>query len=634
MKRAVSTGGVLTRLNRVFFPISISAIVLILLGLFVVTDTTIVVQGSYALIGLLLAAVAYHKLSAESRTVSPNRRRRARAAKGVGIVLFLSVSFTVLTGTRALVLLVGVPLGYLLLAVQYVNDQPPSRLVPQIAAVFALSPLTKHATTAFYWGNGDLLKREGEIRRLLSSGHLSGIDTLYEFFPGLHLLTGTASLVSGLTTHDAMLLAGIVTYTAVIGAAYVIARQVTGSTRLAIAITFGLSLLRPIHFYTTYFYSQSLAIALAVFVLLLVFKRTEEQSRSVDAALLLCLFAIVITHHFSLVLLAPLVAVLGVVGVLNSRDAVTGVRFVMPLVILGVVAVAYWAYRGWAFWFFVQLISAVYVVLPNILGVFSAGSGEQIITTLGTTAPTASLQSIVAYPPYVYLIVLVAMFVLGMVVSMEDYRQVLPFASLLVAGILAAGLMFETPVSLKGLKRARLAWTLPFAFVVGLGIFRLKQTSWSQMGKLALACSLVVAGAAAPMAAADDLGSFSQNPRPQAAYDESEYKQMAASAEFSDRYGERVTSLWIATLTYESFGATAVESPGIDDSGIRVDGGLFLYRNQWTNHRVMYATNKRDLAPMYISERYLQNAIASENEVYATGQVGLTWSESGRSVGA
>jgi len=634
---AVRTARIAPYVSRLFFPAAITGAVVLLATLGFLASTKLLIQGSYVLVGLLLGSAVYYKRPHETAAGTPNRRLRRLATKGVVIVLALSVTVTFLAGDRTLTLFVGLPLSYALLATQYLHDQSPERLVPQIAIVFALGPLTKYLTTGFYWGAGDLIRREAEIRQLLAAGRTGAIDGLYELFSGLHLLVASTSLVGGLPSHDGLLVAGLVAYTSLIGVSYVIARQVTGDTTLAIAITLAVSFLQPIHRMASYFFSQSFAFVLLMFLLYLGFKRTESRSYVMDLAALVVIFAFVVTHHLSLLLLGPLVIVLLVVGIVNSEDVVRLNRFAAPFVLLTVITVAYWAYRDWAYWFFVQLIVAVVALatqFQSFLPTAAAAADEATALTFGTTAPVETAQSILVYPPYIYLVVLLALFAIGFATLFERHRQFRRFASVLVAGVLGAVLLFETPLAFKGLQRIRLFWALPFAFVVGIGIDSLKQANRSKVVSAGLVGLLVVAGATGPMAAADDHGSFSQHPEKQVAYDEREYQQMAASASFASEYGNEPTGLWIGAETLVMFGTPASESLTVDRSGIGADSGLFLYRTQWTDHKVFYSVSQRDLSVFYISEAYLDQAVANEHKVYSTDGVGFTWGADRRTVSA
>lgn len=633
MNYADSAAGIHLTLSRLFFPVSIAASVILLASLYLVTDSVIVIQGTYTLVGLILGGTLYYTLSNNQEIFSPNRRVRNRALKGVLILLPLCLTYTVLTGSRTAVLVIGLPVGYALLGLQFLHKQSPSVLLGQIIGLFLLSPLTKYMTTAFYWGGGDLLLREGEFNQLLAEGSTSAIDGLYQFFAGLHLLTSATSLVTGLPTHDSLLLAGLVTYAAVICAIYGIAYRVTQHAELAVAIALGLSFLRPIHHFTSYFYSQALAIALVVFFLLLVFMRCKEDRLALDIALGLLLLAIIITHHLTLVLLLPVIGIMAVVGAFNNHDIIRLRRFAAPFTLLAVFALAYWVFRGWAFWFLVQFIGALRFLSTDLLNIFVEGAGEPTIPALGTNVPTESVLSIVAYPPYVYLVVLLALFAIGIAFILRNSPAFYPIASILVTGVVAAVVMFESPVAMAGIRRIRLPWTLPFAFIIGIGLYRLAGKDRSQVGRVAFVCIVVIAGTSGAMAAADDLGSFSHHPAEQVAYGDAEYKQMAVSADFASEHEGEVMSLWIERQTFTAFGVEASHVPSINESGFSVNEGLFLYRTEWTNHQVRYLQTDRMVAPMYISSAYLDQAVATENHVYTTGEVGLTWGEQQRTIG-
>lgn len=619
----------LARARRLFFPVALAGAISVELAVYALLGATTALKGSYIVAGLIVGAVLYYRLvTLETGTVTDGTDNRA-ATKGVAVVALLSLAYALFIGQRAAVLVVGMPVAYGLLAMQYASGQTSRALVPQVAAVFALGPVTKYLTTAFYWGRTDLFLRTAEVEGLLATGSLSGIPGLYEFFPSLHILSAETSLLLNMPPYDGIVIAGIVAYVGTVFAVYSIGRQVTGREQLAVGVCLAYTALVPIQYYTTYFFPQSLAIAYFVYFFFSASKVSDSTSFKFESVSLLLIIAFVFAHHLSLVLIAPIMGVVFTISTFNAEDGIPSRQFGLLSIILALASLIHWSYYGNAGWFYVQFVRGTRLLVATVSKPLLAGGSAGGTYTFGTTVPAESVWSVVVYPPYVHLATMLALFSLGVVVAMSRIDAYRRAASLLVAGVVGAVLLFDTPLSLPGLNRIRQPWTLPFAFVLGTGIFasvRQSRTQWGTRAGLAL---LVVLGSTAPMAAADDLGKFSMNPQPQHAYSESEYRQMRASADFYTTYGDNITTLWASARTYRRFGISTAKRASINESGITTRPGLFLYRHEWADHLVRNILRRKGhrTSSVYMSQQFVNGVIALENNVYTAGRVEMTHHE-------
>jgi len=607
---------------------------LFLWAIYLIVGPGIAIRGSYILLGLLIATAIFQRAVEvdDTETNLKTASLRGRGGKAIAVIICISIAYLFIFRSRALVLILALPVGYGIVGVQYVQGRNGKIIISQVAALFALAGVSKFLTTGFYFGSGDLLLRAAEIRGLLSGGHTSSIPLRYEYFPGLHILVGSLSALSGLGVEDSILMTGITSYTAVLVIGYAMAAVITGSEKLSIAVAIVLSFARPIHKFSTYFFPQSLAIVLIIYFLYFTFKRTTRgtRNRATEIGMGILLLATVVTHHLSLLFVLPMVGLFLLVSEFNGCDIIDIKRVGSSFLILGTVAVGYWTYVGRAWRFYVQLIGAFQMFLKPELVINFRTKSSPVIYAFGQRIPKTTVRSIVIYPPYVYLGLLLALFVLGLIFIHRNKEFYVKFASILVAGVVASVFLFETPLSLKALKRIRLAWTLPFAFIIGAAIVHLRSSFDYRVARVILV-TLFVLTSLGPMAAADDLGSFSKNPHKQVDFGEKEYKQLEESARFYDYHGSRVTAFHrthTAFRHFVDFQISTVESPRINDSGIWVEEGLFIYRRNIVSHKIKFVDESRNTAgTMYISEVYLDRSIAVENKVFSAGEVEITWSE-------
>lgn len=618
-------------LERFVFPTTISVVIVVLAVVSVTFGTDMALEGTYALVGLLAGATIYYRftecrnVASGTDLVTPTRVRLA--AKGVPVVVLISLSYVLAAGNRAPVLVVAVPVGYALLGVQYVGDQSPRVLVPQIAAVFALSPVTKALSTGFYWGAGDLFRRTGEIQELLRAGSIEGIAGRYIFWPGLHLLSGSVSLVTGVEVHDSLLATGAVTYTALIVGTYALGNLATARTEFALSVALVASFLRPVHRFASFFFPQALAVAMAMFALLPLLRESRSSSIGNKAAGFLLVAAIVFTHQLTLILLIPLAALLIVVSWINADDVLRPTQFLMFFVALLLAGLTHWSFTGRAWFFFVQLTRVLtYIKTFGTFIGFSGGGSAQSLFAFGQLTPSVSPTEAIMNPAYVYGIAVMALFSLGVTCVLSNEGSYRRIASVLVAGVMGSVLIFRTPLAVKGLSRLGHPWVIPFAFVVGAGLSGVKLMATSSLGRRVLVTLLVVCGTTGAMAAADDLGRFGPSPVKEHSFDHSELQEVRASSDFQENHGRSIEAFWIVSEAYHRFGTPVDASPELDDSGFQTGPGLFVYRSSWPEHEVAYDIN-RTQGSFYVSERYLDGVVTNGNQVYTTGEVGMLWTE-------
>jgi len=611
------------------------------------------VKGAYAAIGLAFAIAFYYY----TRDPTPGFRMEAvRGWKGldrfgprlVGLVAVCSVGIAVVTGDRSIGLLLGLPLGFGLLAAQMAAGVKLPTIPLQAVALYAASSVSKYLTNDFYYGGSDTLYQVRNVETLVRTGSVATVPR-YDFFPGFHLVTGALSMLGGIRAYDAILLLGIITYGVVVLAAFALVRTVTGNERLGAFVAVGLVMVEPFLYYATYFFPQSLAVALAVFGLYVAYRANQERDLRARFSLvgLVVAIALVATHQLTIVLFVPIVGILFAVTYAQTRFDDRSVENAPPTwprghlaAVVGLGSIVYWAYRST---FFAELASSVRAILR--LSLFTGDSGAPTQTyTLGTELPALTLETAVRgllSTDGIYQIALVVVFSLGIAAAIDRPRRYWPVLPLFSVGMVGAVAMFRTPLTVPGLARGQLPVAVFFAVVLGIGLYRLSRSAGrSRATFVAVILLVATVGTTAPLNynaggdlyalnAGPNLYELYPTPQPQTEFSDAEYQDLESVAAFAEQYDAPLYTFSVGSQAMRGFG---VESGGasVNRSGIVTDEGLFLYRDRFVDHRISYAIGDGvAIGTVLIASEWLDETLTTQNKVYAGGRVGLVWNPDG-----
>lgn len=623
-------------------------VVAVLLGGFTAT------KGGYIVIGIVFAIGFYYRTRLDPSTNSRWESARTPEAirrfgpRFVGLVAVWAVGISVVTGDRALALLVGLPVGFGLLALCAIAGVGARTLVIEAVALYGASSVSKYLTTGFYFGSGDTLFHTHNVETLVRTGSVAALPR-YKFFPGFDVLNGAITMLGDISAYDAILPTGIVTYGVVVCCAFLLVRAATGDERLGAFAAVGLVMTGPFLFYATYFFPQSLAVALVVFGLYVAYRANQARETRVRYSLIgLALAAtLVLTHQLTIVLFVPLVGVLFAVAAALKRVASEGHT---PLrqprgylaATVGVASVSYWAYRSP---FLGELSSAVRTTAS--LALFTSDSGAPTPTiALGTELPAltvgTALRSLYSTGG-IYQITLLVVFLLGVATVIDRTRTYWSALPLLSVGAVGSVLIFRTPLTLPGLDRLQLPATLFFAVVIGVGLYRLSRSGTRNTATLVAVVVLVSAvGTAAPLTvnAGDDLYELNAGPnlyelyptpQPQKAYSDAEYRDLESIAAFVERHNATLYTFSVDYQAMDGFGVES-ESAGVAESGIETGAGVLLYRRAFAHHRLSYTIHLQNgvvIGTVIIAPDWLNATVATQNKIYAAGEGGLLWNPNG-----
>lgn len=620
--------------------------VVVALALFSQISVVFAVKGSYVLAGTIIAGVAFFATRRYGGTASGvlsaelADRDANRAAKAVVILVGLSYAPILLTEFTVPVLATVLSAGYLLLYLQLRAGTGTRLLLFQTVLLFTLVPVSKYATTDFYFGSGDILHHVGYARELVAAGSTAGISSTYSSFPGLHLLTATVHLVTGLPVYDSLLSTGLA-YSSffTLPLVFLFAYHVSRDARFAVLTTVMASTVTYVVYYTTYFFAQALAVPLFLFLVYLAY-RIGPARRSLRSAhwtvlreaprwslvALLVVLSILPTHHLTVILFTPVVVLLlaGTLAVerfggnASEGDGIAAFNAVPPVASI-VLAPVYWSLFSPGLIPFV--IWSVDQVVSRSLFFSSAGGGTRTYV-FGLTPAAPPVASI----DLVYYTALLALFVTGVLTLVEShdrYRRVLPLA---VVGVLGSVTVLKTPLAVKSIGRIGFVFGFFFSFVTAAGCNYLLDASDGTRGRaVLLAVLLVTVGTFGPLLAPDVMDA-PLDPRrsEQSSYTDSELRQLQAASGYVRSTSGQVSAFWISNWTIEMYGVEGT-SPSVSQRGFHAPEGLFLYRENWADHVVGFRTGSLYLERFLVSESYLDNLIARQNKVYDGGSVGLLW---------
>ncbi|PSQ05581.1 hypothetical protein BRC97_08995 [Halobacteriales archaeon QS_6_71_20] len=625
------------RLGMLFFPLSIGGLLLVLLGLWLSGPLRYVIFGLYPVLGLAVGAAIYYSLSEDSASDTAERIEPSTGEPLYGAGVYATVAITLaavsLTG-RPLAVGVGLGVGYVLVLAQLVADPTPERVVPQLVALFLLSPATKYLTAGRYIGHGDLMIHVRIIEDLLVGNSLGAISyTSYQYYPGTHLLATTVSSLSGLGAYDGMMLVGLVVYALLIPTVYLIAHRITGNRSLALSVAFAAVVLDDLSFYASYVFPQAIATVLVLLLVLLAGMVSRDAiKRPVAAAFAVVTVALSVTHHFTQVLFLPVLGVGCVVYVAHGREKLVSL-FTSRQLTLFVFAAAVnllWLRRTG---FFDRLSSkAALLWRSGPSGGYTSGLSRGF-GRMPRSASTEAAFEWLASPYALYLIVLLVVFSVGVVTFLRWRSRPATTAAVVWTGILGAVLVFETPLSIKSLIRIRFPWQFVFAFVIGIGILRIRRVLGAPDGRRSVFALLfvivVVLAASAPLVTADNYYGLDPRPTAQSSIPDQEYAELESAASFVGATDEPTTTLFMTRLVLERFGPTDLRHANVRGGDIVLPAGYFVYRSSWPDYKVNFEIEREGTLygnSLYVSSGWLSDRAGAGNKVYTAGGTGVLWS--------
>ncbi|WP_434530798.1 hypothetical protein ACODNH_18810 [Haloarcula sp. NS06] len=617
--------------------------------IFVNFDPIIGIKSGYGFIGLLIALIIY---CFTGNTIAP--KSSPTGFKSFGRSLRLSVHFIALFSVlivagiglfsradasiaRTFVLVMILPVGYSLLIIQLYAKPSPKYVLPQILSLFSVDLVTKFLSTDFYFGRGDIPKHVHYTDLIISSGTWRTIPetSFYHFFPGLQTLAGSVSLLTNFSPYSSLVLIGICVYIVVVITVYLLAQMLFDSELIPVCIALGVTMLDPIHRYSVYFYPQSLAVALISIIILVAFKYNSAGPRRYLTGLILSspiVVALWFTHHLTVVLFVPMVLLLTICPIILNHLYTSGSTVrpqVVPIASLAAGSIIYWL---WQDVFYETLISAFFDVISGGKAATDAGAGAKL-ELLGVQIPETTVSDALISllsPGGVYNIMLVAALAFSATILLDKSSEYRRAGGPIVVGLFGSILMLRLPIDLHGSARLQLPFSLFVAFVLGIGLYQVLTNSKIKRALPAIVVFVLLSTAGAAVAADDlyalqsgpDLWERQTTPDPQKDFSHAEMQSFRLSSGFIQRNDASVSTDWHTSIGLMRYG-TESESFVIENSSIRSDEELLMYRQRWVDHSIRLIPERRSLVTLVVAENWQKDLTTSENKIYTTGEIGM-----------
>lgn len=625
-------------LGRAFYPTAIASVVVVLLTVHLALGPSYAVFGLYALLGLVGGALVHYGFDdAADRTgfhVKPNWRIDERVHRlGVYAAVAAAVGVVAVTG-EPLAVFLGLAVGYALVVRQLFADPVPERLVPQITALFLLSPLAKYLSSGMYVGHGDLLDHTRITGDLMTGGSLEAIAyASYQDFPGLHLVASAVGSLTGLGGYDGLMLTGLAVYAIVLPAVYLVVVRITEHPPLALWTTFAVAVLDDLSFYASYVFPQSLAIGLiAVLAVLATLVSRDAIKWRVTATFAVVAVVLSLTHHLTQVLVLPVLALGAVLYAVRGRTYFVETLRSRQLLLAGF-AVAVTTVRLFQTGFLDRLVAKV---APLFGGGVRGGYTESGVFAFGQPARSETVGAALdwLFSPYgLYLVLLLLVFSVGVVAFMRAPDRPVAQTALFTLGVLGALIVFETPISIQSLVRIRSPWLFVFAFVLGVGLLQLKRFAGADRRGGILMAVVVVLAVSAPLVTADDYYDLDPRPSMQTSFSEAEEAELEALSGYVASSEHSIGSFWLTRLVMERHEASGIHNARVADGQVILPGGHFIYRSSWPGSKVHFTVGEGEQLysnTLYVAGDWLDRRITATNKVYSVGGTGIVWQPTDR----
>ena len=638
---------ILSVLAILFFPLGILSVVAVEYFVYRYVGVRFAVFGLYALLGLGVAAAIYYTSIIDKRLfpLSVNVESIGEG-RSIDKIVYITCALTVATATVTQYPIIAAPgllIAYSSLALQLYSNPTPSRFLPQLMAVFAVSPAIKQLTTGFYFGHGDLFHHVGVIEDLMASGSLSAISySRYDDFPGLHVLTTAIGTVSDMGAYDSLLILGAVVSMSIIPLMYLFAYYLTESTWYAASTALAITTMAQVSFYSSYFFPQAFASILVLFLIVLAFIYDRVPKKwTITSLIVLISLTVIITHHLTQVAFLPMILVPSILYMLNGRKYAARLLRSAQFRIYVLVAVLNVLYLIYFSSFLDRLLmSGTGLIAGGLSGGYSQVSTYAFGRT--STEPVGIAVDWLISPYGIYMIVLLAVFCLGVIAFLRSGPAGTAYRALVWAAILASPIMFDTPISVKSLIRIRYPWMFLFTLVIALGLYRAcrRYAEQQPVKKVPVVLVLIVIiGTAAPLVTADHYYGLDPRTTTQNDFSEQEYESLRSLAGFVRTYdSESVTTFRHTRTALKRFGV-AERRMGYADvrrGELYVSAGVLIYRNQWGEHNVPFVTTLQKAGDELYSSRlevsspWLEQRVRAGNKVYDAGTVGMVWKSQDR----
>ncbi|WP_143421003.1 hypothetical protein [Halorubrum halodurans] len=591
----------------------------------------IIIGGLYILFSLVISISVLWSIERNTaHNISKKLRRYKLADTRFQISVFLlclPIIYFTSYGVVATVLC-SLLLTISFISTTYVQEDNKLAIVPPILIV-AIILIRKYISTFFYFGDRDIISHVGITNKILSTGGINSINSLYRVFPGYHIEMAIVSLVSGLNSHTTIMMVGIIATCAVVLLMFLFSNRLMSNNRTSYLISYLSATSWFVLFFGNYFIPQSLAVVLTTCVLLIGYQShpfTAKISQRSTILGLIILFTLTISHHLTVILLlVPLSVVVLVEALLRYGEPSENNSIFLYLMFL--IPITYWSFLGVFIPVFFRLAQ---LQIRLTFGIITPQTQPTISTYIfGTPPAEPNLVFSLITPQLILSTIILAFLFLGIRYTLE--RQDWTLLPFVITSIVGSIIIFPTPLGISS--RFAYPWILFLLLVAGVGVVHARSVSPKQ----AIALLLII-GVVSPVAVADDQQHINPGIEEQVSFNQQEYSQLqSASGHITENIAGPATTLRLVDISLRTlFGVEKSQidaAPAIGEEGIKTDSSYLIYRSNWTNHPLEPNYPEGISEPtVFVGEEWLSDSVYSANQIYDNGGVGIVWNRSGASL--
>jgi hypothetical protein len=197
----------------------------------------------------------------------------------------------------------------------------------------------------FFFGSTDIMVHLNYIQSVIDTGHISGIGIDYRYFPAYHVFNAIGSQITGLESKYATFIVTGIAWQAVTLFSFLIFKRFGASSKLALLACLIFIVDETEIYFGSYSIARSLAFILFMGWLYLAINFSQRDNRFIPLLLILT-GALILTHHTTLITLAPVLIIFYVCQKLFLRTDKQ--QSFLPLLPVLLLEISFFSYLLWA----------------------------------------------------------------------------------------------------------------------------------------------------------------------------------------------------------------------------------------------------------------------------------------------
>jgi hypothetical protein len=240
-------------------------------------------------------------------------------------VLLLVWSFIVLLSfdTRSIIFFVLSASIACVIVLQILHDVTPRKRMIILFEICALSLSLAWGLDlkyALYFGYTDTMQHMYYISTVINTGHVYDLTLTYTNFPLYHIFISEGVMMTGMGIGPALFIMMGLAWLVGIVLTYLISSKVSNSTVIGLFAALIFAISPQIIFYSSYTISRSLGFLFFIVILYLIFNKNEHNKLIFTILAIFMSWALILTHHITVMYVVPLLVVIYLVQRVLVRD--------------------------------------------------------------------------------------------------------------------------------------------------------------------------------------------------------------------------------------------------------------------------------------------------------------------------